>query len=97
MPLLNWLTFILWQLLSTGKFKGRFVEGLPSGQGTWTMEALPGAPTVAGEQVIIQGQWQGLRPAPIPPGADDNVYTLKRVDMVRSIFPLSIPASDSGG
>ena len=62
------------------------------------MSALPGEPAVDGEQLIIEGQWQGLQPASAVPGVDDNahIYTVKRVDMVSSTFSLPIPSSDRG-
>ena len=39
----------------TGTYKGQLVAGIPSGEGHWTMVAMPGGVAKDGEQIRITG------------------------------------------
>ena len=67
-----------------GMFEGEFVEGLPSGEGTWKMKALPGDDTTReGERIEVSGRWKGLMPARADGDAEeDSTFTEKRLAAV---------------
>jgi hypothetical protein len=56
-----------------GSFQGQFFAGLPAGDGTWTMDQLPGGHAERDCKIAVAGRFKGLQPH------GNDIYTKKTI------------------